>query len=305
VRPTVSGVPPTREILRLLAVVNARHQDDVSLTALAAMAHRSRFNLHRAFRAVVGETPRAYTSRVRLVRAAADLLATDRSVSTIAYDHGFGSHAAFTRAFTRFFGVNPTAYRDRGLRVDDEWAVAVHSAVVASVAPCVGLYRMSTAEGSTPVPVDIVVKDLPAVPALVVRQRIARDQIASMLAASLPRLFAYATRTGLAMSGPPFARYPEFGMGSLVMEGGVQLAAPAPMPTEDGIEAITIPAGPAAVTIHRGPYDRLAETYAAIEAWLDQENRSAGGPPWEVYLTDPGEYPDPQTWQTEVIQPLA
>jgi AraC family transcriptional regulator len=298
-------VPPTREILHLLAVVNARHQDDVSLPALAELAHRSRFNLHRAFRAVVGETPRAYTSRVRLIRAAADLLATDRAVVTIAYDHGFGSHAAFTRAFTRLFGISPTAYRARGLPVDDERALGVHSAVIASVAPCVGLYRMSTAEGRTIVPVDIVVKDLPAVPALVIRQRVARDQVASALGASLPRVFSYAIQHGLAMSGPPFSRYPRVGLGSLVLEGGVQLTAPAPTPTEDGIEAITIPAGPAAVAIHHGPYDRLVETYAAIEAWLEREGREAGGPPWEIYLTDPGEYPDPETWQTEVIQPLA
>jgi AraC family transcriptional regulator len=301
----VGSVPPTREILRLLAAVNARRQDDVSLPALAAMAHRSRFNLHRAFRAVVGETPRAYTSRVRLVRAAADLLATERSVVTIAYDHGFGSHAAFTRAFTRYFGVSPTAYRLRGIQVDDDRSVDLHAAVIASVAPCVGLYRMSTAEGSTVVPIDIVVKDLPAIPALVIRQRVARDQVASALAGSLPRLFDYATRSGLAMTGPPFSRYPQVGLGSLVIEGGVQLAAPAPTPTEDGIEAITIPGGPAAVAIHHGPYDGLVETYAAIEEWLENEGREAGGPPWEVYLTDPGEYPDPQTWQTEVIQPLA
>lgn len=298
-------MPARREILRLLAAVNARRQDDVSLSALAELAHRSRYNLHRVFRAVVGETPKTYTMRVRLARAAADLLATDRPVVAIAYDHGFSSHAAFTRAFTRVIGLSPTAYRRRGLRAEDERSVGVHATVVASAAPCVGLYRMSTVEGSISMSVDISVKDLPAVPALIVRRRIARDQVATALADSLPRLFAYATRNGLAMSGPPFARYPEFTMGSIVIEGGVQLAVPAPAPLEEGIEAITIPAGAAAVAIHHGPYDRLVETYAAIETWLDQEGRAAGGPPWEVYVTDPGEYPDPETWQTEVIQPLA
>jgi AraC family transcriptional regulator len=65
-------------MLRLLAVVNGRRREDVSLSALARLAHRSPFHLHRRFAEVAGETPKAYTSRVRLDRAAADLLATDR-----------------------------------------------------------------------------------------------------------------------------------------------------------------------------------------------------------------------------------
>ncbi|WP_158566738.1 helix-turn-helix domain-containing protein [Actinomadura craniellae] len=294
----------TRDILRLLAAVNDRRRGDVSLSALSALAHRSPFNLHRRFRQAVGETPKAYTSRVRLARAAAELLSTDRATSAIALDHGFGSHEVFTRAFTRHFGVSPRTYRARGLHVDDDRAAAVHAATVSAVAPCVGLYRRTTTERNPPVPVDIVVKELPVTYALIMRRRIAREEVAATLGEFLPVLFAYAQRHGLAMSGPPFARYPEIGMGSLVIEGGVQLAAPAPHEPGDGIEALTIPAGPAAVAIHHGPYERLPETYQVIESWIQDEGRSAAGPPREIYLTDPGERPDPETWETEIIQPL-
>jgi AraC family transcriptional regulator len=138
------------------------------------------------------------------------------------------------------------------------------------------------------------------------RQRISRDEIAATLATMLPALFAHAQRHGLAITGPPFARYPEIGMGSLVIEGGVPLAAPAPAPDvpDAGIEALTIPAGQVAVTIHRGPYDSLPQTYQAVEAWIRDQGRSVNGPPWETYLTDPGEHPDPETWETEIVQPI-
>ena len=152
---------------------------------------------------------------------------------------------------------------------------------------------------------EIVVKDQPEVYAIIMRRRIARDEIAATLSEFLPAVFGYAQRNGLAFAGPPFARYPETGMGSLVLEGGMPLAAPVPGPMEGGMEALTIPAGPAAVTVHHGPYDTLPETYRALEAWLEREGRKAGGPPREVYVTDPGEHPDPATWQTEIIQPLA
>ncbi|MET0135247.1 MAG: helix-turn-helix domain-containing protein [Kibdelosporangium sp.] len=271
---------------------------------MARLAHRSRFDLHRRFLQLVGEAPKAYTARVRLARAAAELLSTDRLVSVVAFDNGFASHEVFTRSFTRHFGVSPSVYRARGLRVDGEWAVGIHAATADSVAPCVGLYRMIVSERRAPVPVDIVVKELPAIHALVMRRRVSRDEIAEALSACLPAVFGYAQSHGLAMTGPPFARYPEVSMGSLVLEGGVTIAEPPSVEPGDGIEAITIPAGPAAVAIHRGPYERLPETYQQIEAWIRDEGMSVAGPPYETYLTDPGEYPDPETWETEIVQPV-
>jgi AraC family transcriptional regulator len=59
------------------------------------------------------------------------------------------------------------------------------------------------------------------------------------------------------------------------------------------------------VAVHYGPYDTLADTYVAVETWIEEAGRSIGGPPWEVYLTDPGERPDPATWETQVVVPLA
>ncbi|RSM78183.1 hypothetical protein DMH04_34055 [Kibdelosporangium aridum] len=291
----------TRDILRLLAAVNGRRREDVSLAVMAALVHRSRFDLHRRFRQVTGETPKAYTSRVRLARAAAELLATNRLISQVASANGFASHEVFARSFTRHFGVSSRAYRARGLQGD----VRIHADTVDLVAPCVGLYRMTISEQrKASVPVDIVVKELPAIHALVMRRRTTRDGIAAALSECLPTVFAYAQRHGLAMAGPPFARYPEVSMGSLVLEAGVTIAAPAPEDPGGGIEAITIPAGAAAVVIHKGPYDRLQETYQEIEAWIRDEGLLIAGPPRETYLTDPGEYPDPATWETEIAQPV-
>ena len=293
-------------MLRLLAAVNARRREDVSLAALAALAHRSAFHLHRRFVAVAGETPKAYTSRVRLDRAAADLLVTDRPAAVIAADHGFASHEVFTRAFTRRFGMTPRAYRARGLTCD--LAAAGHAATVTSVAPCVGLYRMPTERNvamPADLPLDVAVKDLPATHALVMRRRITRDEIAATLGSMLPAVFAHAQRHGLALAGPPFARYPEIGMGSMVMEAGFAIASAADGDPDAGIEPLTIPAGEAAVAIHRGPYDGLPRTFEAMESRVRDEGRSVGGPPMEIYLTDPGEHPDLETWETEVVLPLA
>ncbi|MCW6004436.1 helix-turn-helix domain-containing protein [Micromonospora sp. CPCC 205371] len=295
---------PTRELLRLLAVVNSRLSEDVSLSVLAMWAHRSRFDLHRRLRRLVGETPKAYIVRVRLARAAAELVSTDRRVSAVALDHGFASHEVFTRIFTRHFGQSPRGYRTRGLHVAGRRAAAVHAATMASTAPCISLYHISMTERKTAVPLDISVQDLPVFHAVVMRRRVTRDEIATALAECLPTVFGYVQRHGLAIAGPPFARYPEVGLGSLVIESGVSVAAQPPTAPSGGIEALTIPAGRAVVAVHRGPYDTLPESYQQIEKWMRDQRLSAAGPPWETYLTDPGERPDPSTWETKIAQPV-
>ena len=66
-------MPAERDILQLLQTLRDGLDGDVSLEAMAAKAGWSPFHFHRAFRKVVGETPKRYTQRLRLERAAARL----------------------------------------------------------------------------------------------------------------------------------------------------------------------------------------------------------------------------------------
>ena len=70
-------MPTERDILQLLREIGTRLDGDVSLDLLAVRAGWSRFHLHRAFRRVMGETPKHYTQRLRLESAAASLVTTD------------------------------------------------------------------------------------------------------------------------------------------------------------------------------------------------------------------------------------
>jgi AraC family transcriptional regulator len=104
------------------------------------------------------------------------------------------------------------------------------------------------------------------------------------------------------------------GMGMVTIEPGMFVAAsgagleidPAwTQATGDGdVRADTLPGGPAAVTMHVGPYDTLTEAYAALEQWIADQGLAPAGAPWECYRTDPGEVPDPKDWKTEVFWPV-
>ncbi len=84
--------------------------------ALAAQAHLSRFHFDRVVKAVAGESPTRFRSRVLLERAAYRMITTEDTLLDIAVAAGFGSHEAFTRAFGREYGVAPSVWRDRPTR---------------------------------------------------------------------------------------------------------------------------------------------------------------------------------------------
>jgi AraC-like DNA-binding protein len=69
--------------------------------------------LRRQFRAATGMEWRRYLLESRLLRAMALLVEPGRTVMDVATDVGFDSVSAFTRAFGRYTGETPTAYRRR------------------------------------------------------------------------------------------------------------------------------------------------------------------------------------------------
>lgn len=139
-------------------------------------------------------------------------------------------------------------------------------------------------------------------PALVIRSRIPRGEIAATIGRSLGRIVPYAMSAGGALAGQPFARYPEFGPEMTTIEVGMPLAAPVPGSGE--IEAFTLPAGLVAMAVHGGAYDRIPETFAALERWIASQGRAPAGAPWELYVTDPAQHPDPEDWRTEIYWPV-
>lgn len=92
-------------------LADALGDHEVSADDLAARVHLSRFHLDRVVAAAGGEPPAHLRRRLLLERAAYRLANTDLTILDIAVESGYGSHEAFTRAFTRGFGVGPKVWR--------------------------------------------------------------------------------------------------------------------------------------------------------------------------------------------------
>ena len=147
------SMPSPADLLSLLRHVQGRLDGDVSLDALAERSGWSSFHLHRAFRRLVGETPKAYTQRLRLDRAAARLAAGTDRVVDVALDSGFASHEVFTRAFTRRFGRSPERYRAAARSAATAEARARHAEITEAAGPCLTLYHLSLERYSSRSPV--------------------------------------------------------------------------------------------------------------------------------------------------------
>ncbi|HTW66872.1 MAG TPA: AraC family transcriptional regulator [Bryobacteraceae bacterium] len=296
-----------RKVQPVFAFVSEHLDEDVSLAALARQSGLSVFHLHRVFRRTARETPKQFSLRLRLERSAVMLLLHRDSVLDVALDCGFQSHEVFCRAFRKRFGVSPGWYRKRGFRAGADAAQAeAHAALVRSIGPCVGLMRWSEDGGSrNKMEYSITKKMLNPQPVLIVRRRVKPDEIANTLAQTLGQVFLHAQQNGMAIAGQPFTRYLEWGPGLLTIEAGLPVAAHAGVEENGDVRAGTLAGGWAAVTTHAGPYDQLAGAHAAVQQWIETEGLTAHGAPWEVYVTDPADYPDPKEWRTEIFWPVA
>jgi effector-binding domain-containing protein len=84
------------------------------------------------------------------------------------------------------------------------------------------------------------------------------------------------------------------------VEVGVQVTEP--FEGNGRVICSTLPAGPCASTVHRGPYDELDEAHAAVKAWCGSHGHRLTGVRWEIY-GDPAA--DPEQTETEVCWQLA
>lgn len=85
--------------------------ETVDLERSAAQVGLSPFHFLRVFAAVVGATPHQYLVRARLRLAARALADSDRAITEVAYDCGFGDLSNFVRSFHRAAGVSPRGFR--------------------------------------------------------------------------------------------------------------------------------------------------------------------------------------------------
>ncbi|WP_250004978.1 AraC family transcriptional regulator [Actinoplanes sp. M2I2] len=94
-----------------LQLIHGRPDRPWTVADLAAASSMSRTAFAVHFRATVGMPPLDYLIRWRVRSAGRALRSTDRTVSAVANQFGFGSESSFIRTFKRVTGRSPSRYR--------------------------------------------------------------------------------------------------------------------------------------------------------------------------------------------------
>lgn len=102
-------------INRVMDHVRDHLSGDVRLETLARVANFSPFHFHRIFKAVTGETLNAFIRRMRVQRAASQLIHNpEESITRVAVGCGYASPSSFAREFRRHFGMSASQFRAGG-----------------------------------------------------------------------------------------------------------------------------------------------------------------------------------------------
>lgn len=272
-------------ILRVLVHIQNHLDDELNLDDLATLACFSPFHFHRIFRGMVGEPVREHIRRLRLERAALQLLKSRQpSVVDVALEAGYETHEAFTRAFRARFGQSPSDYRH------------THRCV----APA-GVFYSPDGTVTSFDPLQAGGKDMEAKTTTLEKMHVAFVRHVGPYAevgAAWQQLCAWAGPKGLL--GPQTKMLgmchddPEVTAPEKIRYDACVVVGDDVRP-DGNIGVQTIEGGRYATTTHRGSYSKLAETYGLLVGqWMPAHDLEpvAGQPSLEFYLNDPQQTPE-------------
>jgi AraC-like DNA-binding protein len=108
--PWIHGLEDAR-IGSALELIHESPERYWTVALLASAVAMSRSNFAQRFAVCVGESPMHYLARCRILRAAQLLEAERLSVTEATQRVGYRSESSFTKAFQRYLGCTPAAYR--------------------------------------------------------------------------------------------------------------------------------------------------------------------------------------------------
>jgi AraC-like DNA-binding protein len=103
------------QVSRCLALMHAQPARGWTVETLANEVHTSRSVLAGRFTELVGDSPKHYLTRWRMIVAAGLLRNDQAKLARVAEGVGYESEAAFNRAFKREYGMSPGLWRQQSV----------------------------------------------------------------------------------------------------------------------------------------------------------------------------------------------
>lgn len=256
--------------------------EDLDMDRLAEIACMSSYHWHRIYRAIHGETLAATVKRLRLHRAAGDIVRSDLAVSDIARRSGYPNIQSFNRIFKSVYGMPPARYRKEGSHTEFQ----------------------PSPNGKTKAMFNVTLRKIAPIALVGVRHTGSYMQISK----AFEMLFGTLYARGLAepqmrMIGVYFDD-PDL-VPAEQLRSIACVACDSTIAIEPPLEALSLDGGEYAVLRHKGPYADMHKAYQWLYAeWLPTSGRQLrDGLMFEDYLNNPRDVA-PTALLTEIHMPL-
>ncbi|MBB2672271.1 UNVERIFIED_ORG: AraC family transcriptional regulator [Rhizobium esperanzae] len=268
---------------RVSAYIHDHLDEELDMERLAGIACLSSYHWHRIYRAIYGETLAATVKRLRLHRAAGEIVGTELAVSEIAKRSGYPNLQSFNRIFKSVYGMPPARYRKEGS----------HTAFEPSP------------NGKTPTMFDVTIREIAPTELIGVAHTGSYMQIGKAFETLFGTLYARGlARPDMWMIGV-YLDDPDI-VPAEQLRSIACVTSSADVPAEAPFERRRVDGGTYAVLRHKGPYADMHKAYQWLYAeWLPKSGRQLkDSVMFEEYLNNPRDVP-PTELLTEIHMPLA
>ena len=304
----------TARINRVIDYIEANIDKSFTLEELARVANFSRFHFHRLFGAVVGETLNHFIQRIRLEKAATQLIGNPKkSITEIVYDCGFSSSASFARAFRETFRMSASQWRSGGHGRNRKERKTIHnedqlhgkigkdfdvsSDYLINGKTVKQKWRI-VMKGKSTFTADVEVKDLPDLHVAYIRHIGPYAGDKELFDRLFTRLFKWAGARDL-------LRFPETQVLAVYYDNpeitdedrlrlDVCITVPEETPVDGEVGKMVLPGGKYAMARFELASDEYPDAWSAVcSGWLPESGYQPDDrPAFELYLNDPKEHPE-------------
>jgi AraC family transcriptional regulator len=282
----MSEKPYEARLARVVAYIHDHLDDELDLNRLAEVACLSPYHWHRIYHGFFGETAAATVRRLRLHRAANELVHGVGPIDSIADRAGYSSVQAFSRAFQASYRMPPAQFRSEGGA-----SMFVASEDNSSGDTAMHQVDMRRQGGFTAAAVD-------------------HEGEYMNIGRAFELLFHWLATRGLAdprarSLGVYFDDPAAVPAEALRSKACCELFEPDAVKFEAPVSRLDVAGGEFAVLTHVGPYAQLCFAYQWLYGeWLPASGRETGDAPvFEIYLNDPRETA-PTDLVTEIWLPV-